>query len=335
LSQIEQSDVGATSGSPLRRQGTSAAVVVLGGPTASGKSALALAIACAFDGTVINADSMQVYRELPILTAQPAAEAQALAPHRLYGFLPAAERCSVARWRAAAQQEIAATLAEGRLPVVVGGTGLYLRALIEGLSPIPEIPTDLRAAAQQRLTALGSVGLHAELARRDPPMAARLRPSDRQRLLRAWEVLEATGRSLEDWHRQPGAGLATEGLPLVRLALLPGREALYAACNARFDAMLERGALAEVAALAAQRLDPDLSAMKALGVRELLAHLRGERPLAEAVAAAQQATRNYAKRQMTWLRHQAAGFQGFELEVGAQFSERFLGEIFNIIRNTR
>jgi tRNA dimethylallyltransferase len=335
LSRIEHRDVGATGRSLLRRHGASAAVVVLGGPTASGKSALALAIAGAVDGVVINADSMQVYRELPILTAQPSAEAQALAPHRLYGFVPAAERCSVARWRAAAQQEISAALGEGRLPVVVGGTGLYLRALIEGLAPIPDIPAELRAAAQERLAELGPAGLHAELARRDPPMAARLGPTDRQRLLRAWEVLEATGRSLADWQRQPGAGLAAEGLPLVRLALLPGREALYAACNARFEAMLERGGLAEAAAVAALRLDPDLPAMKALGVRELLAHLRDERVLPEAVAAAQQATRNYAKRQMTWLRHQAAEFHRLEPEPNAQFSERFLGEIFNIIRNTR
>jgi tRNA dimethylallyltransferase len=241
----------------------------------------------------------------------------------------------VARWRAAAQQEIAAALGEGRLPVVVGGTGLYLRALIEGLSPIPEIPAELRAAARQRLAELGPAGLHAELAHRDPPMAARLRPTDRQRLLRAWEVLAATGRSLGDWQRQPGVGLAAEGLPLVRLALLPGREALYEACNARFVAMLERGALAEAAALAALQLDPDLPAMKALGVRELLGHLRGEYALPVAVAAAQQATRNYAKRQTTWLRHQAAAFHGLEFELGAQFSERFIGEIFNIIRNSR
>jgi tRNA dimethylallyltransferase len=335
LSRIEHLDAGATGRSPLRRQGTGAAVVILGGPTASGKSALALAIARACDGVVINADSMQVYRELPILTAQPTAEAQALAPHRLYGFLPAAERCSVARWRAAAQQEIAAALGEGRLPVVVGGTGLYLRALIEGLSPIPDIPAELRAAAQARLAQLGPAGLHAELERRDPPMAARLGPTDRQRLVRAWEVLEATGRSLADWQREPGAGLAAEGLPLIRLALLPGREALYAACNGRFETMLDRGALAEAAALAALRLDPELPAMKALGARELLVHLRGEATLAEAVAAAQQATRNYAKRQMTWFRHQATEFHRLEPEPGAQFSERFLGEIFNIIRNIR
>ena len=178
------------------------AAVILGGPTASGKSALALAVAREFGGTVINADSLQVYRELPILTAQPAAAAQAAFPHRLYGFLSASERCSAARWAALARAEIDAALAEGRLPIVVGGTGLYLRSLLHGLAPVPEIPADVRAAAKQRLAELGKTAFHAELARRDPAMAARIRPGDSQRMVRAWEVLEATGRSLADWQAQ-------------------------------------------------------------------------------------------------------------------------------------
>src|SRR5262245_38286045 len=173
--------------------------LILGGPTGSGKSALALAVAGRFSGTVINADSLQVYRELPILTAQPSAAAQAALPHRLYGFLSASERCSAGRWAVAARAEIDAALTQGRLPVVVGGTGLYLRSLLHGLAPVPEIPTKAREAAKQRLAELGKAAFHAELSRRDPAMAARIRPGDSQRMVRAWEVLEATGRSLADW----------------------------------------------------------------------------------------------------------------------------------------
>ncbi len=310
-------------------------VVILGGPTASGKSALASAIARAFDGTVINADSMQVYNELPILTAQPSAEARQAAPHRLYGVLSARVRCSAALWRDMARAEIADAGASGRLAIVVGGSGLYLRALLDGLAPVPEIPGEVRAAAERHLERVGAAGLHAALAKRDPAMAARLRPGDTQRLRRAWEVLEATGRSLAAWRAVPGAGLSAEGIVATRLVLLPPREQLYAACDARFVAMLGAGALAEARRLDALGLDAGLPAMKALGLRELLAHLRGETALEEAVAAAQQATRNYAKRQTTWFRHQMpdARFVAPDLP-GGQFSERFLREIFNFIRDS-
>ena len=310
------------------------AAVILGGPTGSGKSALALAIAREFGGTVINADSLQVYRELPVLTAQPSPATQAALPHRLYGFLSASERCSAARWAARARVEVDAALAAGRLPVVVGGTGLYLRSLLHGLAPVPEIPADVRERARQRLAELGKAGFHAELARRDPGMAARIRPSDPQRMVRAWEVLEATGRSLSDWQAQQDGVRSQDGPRFLTLVLAPERAPLYAACDARFRAMVEEGALTEAAAL--QSLDTGLSAFKALGLRELIAHLRGESTLEAAIAAAQQATRRYAKRQMTWFRHQLPEGRSFAPHLPfEQFSERIFQEIYNFIRNSR
>ena len=306
--------------------------VILGGPTASGKSALALAIARRFGGTIINADALQVYRELPILTAQPSSDAQAAVPHRLYGFLSATERCSAARWAALAQAEIDAAFAQGRLPIVVGGTGLYLRALRHGLVPLPEIPAAARAAAKQRLAELGKAAFHAELARRDPRMAARIRPSDPQRMVRAWEVLEATGRSLAGWQVADTPRVA-DSARFLTLVLMPERAPLYAACDARFRAMVERGALEEAAAL--RDLDPALPALKALGLRELIAHLHGETSLETAIAAAQQAIRRYAKRQMTWFRHQVP--EGRQIAPAApfeQFSESIFAEIYNFIRNS-
>src|SRR5215469_3349302 len=217
--------------------------IVVAGPTASGKSALALAIARAFDGVVINADSMQVYRELRILTARPGPAELALAPHRLYGVLPAAERCSAGRWRLMA--EAAATEAADRLPVFTGGTGLYLRALTEGLSDIPPVSDEVAEAGAAKLTALGAAGLHAELAALDPLMAGRLAPGDSQRIYRAWTVRQATGRSLAEWQAAPPTG----GWPCLTLVLAPPREALYAACDARLARMVEQGAMEEVRAL--------------------------------------------------------------------------------------
>ncbi|HUL08944.1 MAG TPA: tRNA (adenosine(37)-N6)-dimethylallyltransferase MiaA [Candidatus Acidoferrum sp.] len=308
-----------------------ARAVIVGGPTAGGKSALALAVAREFGGAVINADSLQVYRELPVLTAQPTAAACAAAPHRLYGFLPATERSSAARWAASARAEIDAAAAQGRLPIVVGGTGLYLRALQHGLAPVPEIPAAVRSAAKERLVTLGKAAFHAELVRRDPAMAARVQPSDAQRMVRAWEVLEATGRSLADWQaRQEGP---IDGPRFLTFVLMPERAALYAACDTRFRAMVEQGALGEAAAL--RDLDPGLPAFKALGLRELIAHLRGESTLEAAIAAAQQATRRYAKRQMTWFRNQMPeGRQIVPGGLGEQLSERIFPEIYNFIRNS-
>jgi tRNA dimethylallyltransferase len=279
-------------------------VIVVAGPTASGKSGLALELAAAFQGTVINADSMQVYRDLPILTAQPGAEAQAVVPHRLYGLLALDDPCTAARWAQMAFDEIAAAHDRKRVPILVGGTGLYLKALLEGFSPIPEIDPTAREKARGLLGEIGAAALHQRLRDRDPETAARLRPSDPQRIARAWEVLESTGRPLAWWQDQPS--ITPGPVHALNLVVDPPREDLYAACDARFLAMLAGGAKAEVAA-ARRRYsgaDENLAGFRALGFRELAEHLAGGLSVAAATAAAQQATRNYAKRQGTWFRHQ-------------------------------
>lgn len=300
--------------------------LVVAGPTASGKSGLALRLACELGGVVINADSMQVYAGLPILTAQPSDADQAEAPHRLYGILSPAEICSAARWRDLAAAEMEAAWGAGRLPIVVGGTGLYIRSLMRGLSPIPDIPDPIRNAARARMAEMGNAAFHAALAERDPVMAARLEVGDSQRLSRAWEVLEATGRSLAEWQAEPMTG----GVPAhwFTIALLPERDRLYAACDRRFRAMVKAGALDEAAAVARLGLDPALPAMKALGLRELTAYLAGEMALETAIAAACQATRNYAKRQRTWFRHQLNASE----TVSEQLSESLIATIFLKIR---
>jgi tRNA dimethylallyltransferase len=292
-------------------------VVIVAGPTASGKSALALALAEELRGTVINADALQCYRDLEILTARPDAAALARAPHRLYGFLDASERGSAGGWRTRALSEISAATDAGRLPIVVGGTGLYLRALQHGLAPFPEIPATVRDEAAALHRAIGGAAFRARLAEFDPDSAGRLHPADSQRLVRAYAVARATGLPVDVWRR--GAHLA----PAYRFAtilMMPPRDRLYAACDSRFAAMMANGALSEAATLAARGLGRDLPAMKAVGLPELLRHLQGETTLAEAVAAAQQATRRYAKRQMTWFRHQSQP----DLVFPEQFSESLL-----------
>ena len=305
--------------------------LLVGGPTASGKSALALAIAEEFRGTVINADSMQIYRDLRVLTARPKGTEEARVPHRLYGVLDASEVCSAARWRALAEPEIDAAQAEGRLPILVGGTGLYFRALLQGLAPVPEIPVEVRQAARALYKEVGAADFHARLAELDPDAAERLASTDMQRMIRAYEVVVATGRSLLDWQRrgaEPAAHLAAAAV-----LLLPPREELYAAIDRRVEAMVAAGALEEVRRLIGQQLPPDVPALKAVGVPELARHLRGEVSLADAVAAAQQATRRYAKRQMTWLRHQLPPPDQLPtLRVDAQFSESLRPKIFSFIR---
>ena len=304
-------------------------VVVVAGPTASGKSALALDIAEAFRGTVINADSMQVYRELPILTAAPDRTARARAPHRLYGVIAADEGCSAGHWRGLAVAEIDAAADAGRLAVVVGGTGLYLRALMTGLARIPPVPKAVRGAVRDRLGRDGAAALHGELAMRDPVMAARLGPGDGQRIARAIEVLDATGRSLAEWQRpRPGPG-AADRLRFLTVLLLPPRAALYAACDARLEAMIAHGAVDEARALGASGLDPRLPAMKAVGLRELLHYGAGEITLEEALRLGRQATRRYAKRQMTWFRNQMTP----DHTIDAQYSESIRPEIFSYISN--
>lgn len=301
-------------------------VVVIAGPTASGKSALAVDVAGALDGVVVNADSMQVYRDLRVLSARPSPEDEARAPHRLYGVLDAAEACSAGRWRDMAEAEVRAAWAAGRLPLVVGGTGLYIRALMEGIAPTPEVPEEVRRTARALQGRIGTRALFERLAEADAKTAARLDPDNTQRVVRAWEVLQATGRPLAEWQDAPPVGrLEAEWLVV---AVLPPRAAVYAAAERRFLAMLEAGALDEVRALMARDLDSDLPAMKALGVPELMAWLRGEMTGDEAVAAAQKATRRYAKRQFTWLRHQLTP----DVTVPAQYSESPREQFIPIIR---
>ncbi|MGE0746644.1 MAG: tRNA (adenosine(37)-N6)-dimethylallyltransferase MiaA [Rhodospirillales bacterium] len=300
------------------------AAVVIAGPTASGKSALAAAAAAAFGGTVINADALQVYRELDVLTARPGPDLAARAPHRLYGVLPAAQACSAGRWRQLAVAEIATARAAGRLPVIVGGTGLYIRSLLHGIADVPPVPAACRRAARERLAELGAPGFRAEVAALDPAAGARLGPTDTQRLLRAWEVATATGRPLSDWQSGPVAPPPVRALVIV---VQPPRPALHAAIEGRFAAMIGRGAVAEVGALMALGLDPSLPAMKAVGVRELAAHLAGAATLEQATAAAVQSTRQYAKRQTTWFRHQIVP----DRVIAAQYSERLEPEIFSLI----
>jgi tRNA dimethylallyltransferase len=278
-----------------------AAAVAIVGPTASGKSAAALAVAREFDGTVINADSMQVYRELSVLTARPDADALAQAPHRLYGFASGAEPFSAARWRDLASDEIAGARTAGRLPILVGGTGLYIKALMEGLAEVPTVPPEVRAAARARREEIGAARFHAELAAVDGEMAARLAPGDTQRVLRAYEVVQATGRSLAEFQRRSGQQC---GPALAIIVLAPEWDALDPAIAARCRRMVETGALDEVRTLTALHLDPALPVMKAVGVRELVRHLSGEIVLESALELFRLATRQYAKRQRTWFRHQ-------------------------------
>ena len=288
-------------------------LILIGGPTASGKSALALELARRRNGVVINADAMQVYRGLPLLTAQPAPEEKVAIPHELYEVFDPAVASSVGKWKTLAEDAIQRCVAAGRTPVLVGGSGLYFKALLDGLAEIPAIPQAAREEAQALYDKLGSEAFRALLAQRDAASAARIPPNDRQRLIRAYEVVAHTGKPLGAWHRAaaPSASrndeecfVAGKSFTVERHFLAPPRDQLYAACDRRFVAMMERGALAEVDALLARDLDPTLPAMKILGVRELAAYRRGALSRDEAVAKAQQATRNYAKRQMTWFNNQ-------------------------------
>lgn len=305
-------------------------VIVVAGPTAGGKSALAADIAAHFGGTVINADSMQIYRELPILSAAPGADVRARVPHRLYGVIPASEACSAGRWRTLALAEIEAARSKGSLPVVTGGTGLYLRALVTGLARIPPVPEAVRDAVRHRLDEDGAAALHDELARRDPAVAARLSPGDGQRIARALEVLDATGRSLGDWHggqaEDNGAGV---GPGFLTILMMPPRDELYAACDRRFEAMIAAGAVDEARRLGEAGLDPALPAMKAVGLRELLRHIGGEITLDEACRLGQQGTRRYAKRQMTWFRHQMTP----DFLAPEKYSKSLVARIFSYISN--
>lgn len=281
-----------------------AMAILIAGPTASGKSALALALAERFGGVVINADSMQVYRDLSVLTARPTAADEARAPHALYGFVDAADAFSAARWVEAAAQAIACAHAKRRVPIVVGGTGLYMEALTEGFSEIPPIPPAVRE--RWRTASSPARELHAVLAARDPLAADRIRPSDPQRIVRALEVWEGTGRSILTWQGERSVPVLPPGPGVSALVLAPDRTHVRRRIEERFDAMLAAGALSEVAALRERRLDPSLPAMKALGVEALMAHLDGRAAFDEARAQAITRTRQYAKRQDTFLRNRFA-----------------------------
>jgi tRNA dimethylallyltransferase len=282
--------------------------VLIAGPTASGKSALALELAERIGGTVINTDSMQVYADLLVLTARPSRHEEACVPHRLYGHVDAAVNYSAGSFVSDAAVVLTETRAQNRVPIFVGGTGLYFKALTRGLSTVPPIPAEVREGVRARLERDGVEALHAELARRDPVSAARLKPRDRTRIARALEVVEATGRALTDWHSEGGPPPLVPG-GFRALFLAPERKVLYARIDARFDAMLQTGALAEVERLAARQLDPLLPAMKAHGVPPLMRHLKGEITLEEAAEIGRADTRHYAKRQFTWFRHQLPEFE--------------------------
>lgn len=281
-------------------------VLVITGPTASGKSALALAVAERHGGTVINADAMQTYDAFPILTAQPTPEERARAPHALYGVLPLSETLSAARWRDLASAEIERCFAMGRMPVLCGGSGLYLRTLMQGIAAIPDAPPGLRDQANADWTAMGAEAFRARLATQDPAIVERLKPGDRQRHIRAWEVWLATGRPLSDW--QKGEGQKGEGTPppwrFATVLLAPERGWLRARIEERFDGMLQQDVLGEVRAVFDRQPDPRWPGLKAHGAPELFAHFRGELTLEDARRIGIDHTRQYAKRQMTWFRHQ-------------------------------
>ena len=277
-------------------------MTLIAGPTASGKSALALETAERTGAVIVNADSQQLYADLRVLSARPSAEDEARAEHRLYGIADAAEAWSVGRWSRAVLPVLEALAAAGRPALLVGGTGLYFTALTKGLADIPEVPLDVREAAGALFARLGEAAFRARLGEVDPAAAARIEAGDRQRLTRAWAVAEQTGRALSDWTADTTPLLAPGSWTGV--VVEPDRETLYANCDARVARMVEAGALDEVRALAARGLDPALPAMKAVGVREFAAHLAGETTLAAAIEATRQATRNYAKRQLTWFRNQ-------------------------------
>ncbi len=288
-------------GNPASSQSCPKTVIAIAGPTCSGKSALASALAQQVGGVVINADSMQVYRELRILTARPTVAEEAALPHRLYGVRAAAEPGNVAWWRACAAAEIGAAHTAGLQPILCGGSGLYFDALKMGLAKIPDPGQEARDEARTMLRVLGPEPLHARLTAVDPDTAATLRPADSQRLARAWEVWRGTGKGLAAWKRLQSA----EASPWTWRAILlePPRDQLRDAIKTRFAAMLDTGAVDEVRALLTQLLDPSLPAMRAHGVPELSAMLRGEIPMAEASRLATLATGQYTKRQATWFRH--------------------------------
>ncbi len=297
---------------------SSARAILIAGPTASGKSGLALRLAEELGGVVINADSMQVYRELAILTARPPPSELARASHALYGFVSGAEPYSAGRYAADAAHAIDEARSRGRIPIIVGGTGLYFKVLLEGLSPVPAADPAVRAYWRAQAATRPATELHAILAQRDPVTAARLMPTDPQRIVRALEVLESTGRSLADWQREPGKPVLAES-ETVRLLAWPERTLLAEAIDARFDAMMKAGALREVRSLLSLGLSTELPIMRALGVAPLAAHVAGRQSLDAAVEAAKAETRQYAKRQLTWLKRNMMSWKRLDAQQTKTF----------------
>jgi tRNA dimethylallyltransferase len=302
-------------------------LVVIAGPTASGKSALALALAQQITGVIVNADSAQIYRDLAILSASPTAEDLRKAEHRLYAVQDGALPCSAADWAAMARREIGNAHERGRTPILVGGTGLYLRTLLDGIAPVPAIDPEVRGRVREADVADN----YRKLKTFDPAAAERLKPADSARVNRALEVILSTGRTLGEWQEQREGGIA-DAVELRPLFLLPPRKWLYARCDERFARMIDEGAVAEVEALLARKLNPNLPAMRAIGVRELSAYLGGETTLDQAIAAGQQATRRYAKRQYTWFAHQPpAGWPRFKEALDVDR----LGDALAVVTNNR
>ncbi len=278
-------------------------VLIIGGPTASGKSQLALEYAKANNGIIINADSMQVYKELPTLTAQPSDSDMALVPHKLYGVLAGDDTCSVARWQRMALQELTKAWQQDKLPIVVGGTGLYLQSLLTGISDIPDIDPAIRRQAKTLHQELGSEAFHSRLQAMDPATAVKLHPGDTQRMIRAYEVIQSTGKSIADWQKQKNTSAIAKLDCTVKL-IMPPKEELHRKANERLAKMINNGALKEVQNLLNKNYAPNLPVMKALGVTELSAHLQGKITLPEAIELIQIATRQYIKRQITWFKNQ-------------------------------
>tara|TARA_R110002096_G_scaffold309403_4_gene503997 strand:- start:23549 stop:24436 length:888 start_codon:yes stop_codon:yes gene_type:complete len=290
-------------------------ILILGGPTASGKSALALKWAQQHDGEIVNADSMQIYRELDILTACPDADEMDVAPHHLYRVLKGDDPCSAERWRDLARAVIDDIWKRGKMPIVVGGTGLYLKALVYGLSKVPEIDDDIRQDIRHQVTVDGAEAAHKKLTELDPEMALRLAPGDSQRISRALEVVLSTGKSLADWQREPASGgLIDEDVEMRNHVLLRDRAELYARCDQRFTKMIEQGdAIEEVRALIALKYPRNLPVMKSLGVPQIINYIEGRMSLEETIRLSQTATRQFAKRQMTWFRNQFSDWKIEEL----------------------
>lgn len=307
--------------------------LIVAGPTASGKSAFAVALAREFGGEVVNADSMQVYRDLSILTARPTEAEMGGVPHHLYGLLAADAPCTAGRWLGWMHDLLPEIWSNGRLPVVVGGTGMYLGALIDGLAPVPEVPSAVREAVTADYQAMGAAAFAAELAAVDPVSAAAIPPTNRQRMIRAMEVARHTGRSLSDWQAMPHLGCL--GAPPVVIVLDPAREWLYARCDARFDTMLDGGAWHQVKVALAAGIGPDAPVSRGLGTRALMAALKGEIEIPAAVEQAKRETRNYAKRQGTWFRHQFNPDVVLRPPHDLPESPEVLGKVAEILRSRR